>query len=108
MTRPTLIRLVAASALLSLGFPLAYASAEGPIRHPTSPSDTLTKLEKSRSERPSPAPKKKLKARQAPPAPALRPEFVPDQPWETDFFVENEMPARSDVQIALASYRPRH
>lgn len=110
MTRPNILRLVAVSTLLSLASPLAsYANTPGPIRqHPASPSDTLSKLEKARLERASPAPKKKLKARQTPSTPALRPEFVPDQPWETDFFVDNEMPVHHSIQLALASFTPRH
>jgi hypothetical protein len=49
-----------------------------------------------------------LKARQAPSAPALRPEFVPDQPWETEFFVDNELPMHHSIQLALASFTSRH
>jgi hypothetical protein len=119
MTRPNLVRLAVVSTLLTLAFPLAsYANAPGPVKprtvsapqaepvRPAPPSDTLTKLEKAKSARPAPAPKKKLKARQAVPAPT-RAEFVPDQPWETDFYVENDISGRRAMQIALASYTPR-
>ncbi len=108
MTRPNLLRLAVVSTLLTLAFPLAsYANAPGPVPvHPTSPTDTLTKLDKSKSERPAPAPKKKLKAR--PTAPATpRSDFVPDQPWETEFYVENDISGRRAIQLALASFSPR-
>lgn len=125
MTRPNLVRLAAVSTLLTLAFPLAsYANAPGPVKprtmtalqvdlvgpigpvRPAPPSDTLTKLEKAKPARPAPAPKKKLKARQTVPAPT-RAEFVPDQPWETDFYVENDISGRRAMQLALASYTPR-
>jgi hypothetical protein len=111
--------LAAVSTLLTLAFPLAsYANAPGPVKPPTAtvpqvrpvrpapPSDTLTKVEKAKSARPAPAPKKKLKARQTVPAPT-RAEFVPDQPWETDFYVENDISGRRAMQLALASFTPR-
>ena len=75
--------------------------------HPVTPSDTLTKLERAKTERPAPASKKKLKASKTAPAPAARQQYVPDQPWETEFFVENDISGRRAIQIALASFEPR-
>lgn len=108
MTRLNLIRLTVVSTLITLAFPLAlYANAPGPVMpHPVTPSDTLTKLDKVKPERTAPAPKKKLKSRQTAPAPS-RSEFVPDQPWETEFFVENDVSGRRAIQVALASFAPR-
>jgi hypothetical protein len=110
MTRPNLLRLAVVSMLLTFAFPLAsYANAPGPVTpHPTSPSDTVTKVDKAKSERPAPVPRKKLKARQTTtPAPMTRSEFVPDQPWETEFFVENDISGRRAIQLALATFAPR-
>ncbi len=107
MTRPNLLRLAVVSTVLTFAFPLAsYASAPGPTPpHPVTPSDTLSKLEKGKTERPAPAPKKRLKARQS--APVTRSDFLPDQPWETEFYVENNIPGHRAMQLALASFSPR-
>lgn len=98
---------------MTIAFPLAsYANAPGPTPpHPVtpsvSPSDTLAKLEKAKTERSMPTSKKKLKGRQTAPAPATRSDFVPDQPWETEFYVENDISGRRAMQLALASFSPR-
>ncbi len=63
-----------------------------PVRaRPSTASDTVIKGEKGRTERVSPASRKKLlKGRQVAPAPTSDPrQFVPDQPWETEFLVDN-------------------
>jgi len=51
------------------------------------------KVEKGKPEKGSPSPKKKsLKGRQSGPSATSDPrQFVPDQPWETEFFVENDL-----------------
>jgi hypothetical protein len=109
MTRLNLVRLAVAGTVLTLAFPLAsYASGPGPLTpHPTTPADTLTKLEKSKSDRAAPTARKKLKARQAAPQTSTRPDFVPDQPWETEFYVDNDLPSHSSAQFALASFPRR-
>ena len=91
------------STLMAAAFPLAsYASEPGPT--PKTVTDTLTKLEKMKPEqRTAPSGKKKLKGRQAAPA-QPRADYGPDQPWETDFYVDNDISARHDIQIALASF----
>lgn len=95
------------STIVTLAFPLAsYASAPGPLPTHPIPADTLSKLDKAKSDRAGPASKKKLKARSTTQAPT-RSEFVPDQPWETEFFVENDISGRRAIQIALASFAPR-
>lgn len=109
MTRLKLARLAVVGAVLTLAVPLvSYASAPGPTpTRPGTPTDTLTKLDKAKSERSSPTPKKKLKARQTVPTATVHPEFVPDQPWETDFYVENGISGGHAIQLALASFTPR-
>ena len=91
------------STLMAAAVPLAsYASEPGPT--PKAASDTLTKLEKIKPEqRITPNAKKKLKGRQAAPA-QPRAAYGPDQPWETDFYVDNDISGRHDIQIALASF----
>ena len=91
------------STLIVAAFPLAsYAGEPGPT--PKTAVDTLTKLEKMKPEqRSTPTTKKKLKGRQIAPA-QPRADYGPDQPWETDFYVDNDIGARHDIQIALASF----
>jgi hypothetical protein len=110
MNRPNVLRLALAGTMLSIALPFAlHASEPGPVTpHPTTPADTLTKLEKTKQERTAPASKKKLKGRQAAPSPTTRSEFMPDQPWETEFYVENDVSGRVAMQIAFASFTPRH
>jgi len=107
MTRLNLARLAVVGTLIAFALPLSsQAEAPGPVTLKT-PSDTLTKLDKAKSDRPAPAPKKKLKGRQVAPA-QPRANYGPDQPWETEFYVENDIVGRREIQIALASFgRPR-
>ena len=92
---------------LSIALPLsARADKSGPT-HVASPSDTLTKVEKARTDKLAPAAKKRLKPHATPASPALKPDFVPDQPWETDFYVDNDVSGRHAIQIALASFPSR-
>ncbi|MEO6865962.1 MAG: hypothetical protein ABI229_10955 [Gemmatimonadaceae bacterium] len=109
MTRPNLLRLAVVSTALTFALPLAsYANTPGPTpAHPATPSDTLSKLEKGKTERSTSAPKKKLKTRSTTSAPTTRSEFVPDQPWETEFYVENDISGRRAIQLALATFSPR-
>jgi hypothetical protein len=109
MTRLNLARLAMVGTLTAFALPLAsHAEEPGPVTLKTgTPSDTLTKLDKAKSERPAPAPKKKLKARQVAPA-QPRSSYGPDQPWETEFYVENDISGQREIQLALASFgRPR-
>lgn len=105
MTRLNLARLAVVGTLITFALPLAsYAEAPGPVT-PRTASDTLTKLDKAKSDRP--AAKKKLKPRQVAPA-QPRANYGPDQPWETEFYVENDIAGRREIQLALASFgRPR-
>lgn len=108
-----------ASGLLFIAIPLALRAAPGeidpsgpvlrPSHVPTVPSDTVTKVEKGKSDKGgSPVKKKSLKGRQAGPSGTSDPrQFLPDQPWETEFFVENDL-TRQPTQrplLVLASAR---
>ncbi len=105
MTRKGVLRCALAGATLSLVLPLSARAGEtGPTR---SPSDTLSKVEKPKTDRQLPATKKKLKPRSTPIGSTLRPEFVPDQPWETDFYVDNDISGRHAIQLALATFPAR-
>lgn len=107
MTRLNLVRLAVVGTIITLSVPVAsHAEPLGPTS-PKPASDTLTKLEKSKADRPAPAPTRKLKARQTSPVPP-RASYGADQPWETEFFVENDIAGRREIQLALASFgRPR-
>lgn len=105
MTRLTVVRLAVASVVAAAVFPLAaHASEPGPTPKPI--TDTLTKIEKGKSDHVAPTAKKKLKERQTAPA-QPRAEYLPDQPWETDFYVENDIVGRREIQVALASFSRR-
>ena len=107
MTRKGLLAYLLAGMTLSIALPLsARADKTGPT-HVASPSDTLTKVEKARTYKVAPATKKRLKPHATPASPALKPDFVPDQPWETDFYVDNDVSGRHAIQIALASFPNR-
>ena len=109
MAWTNLTRLTLAGAIFAIALPVvAFASEPGPAPvHPTTRSDTLTKLEKPKSERPAPSGNKKLKPSKAAPSTPLRHQYLPDQPWETEFYVENDVSGRQAMQLALASYGPR-
>ncbi len=103
MTRLNFARLAVVGTLIAFALPLAsHAEEPGPVTVKT-PSDTLTKLDKAKGERPAPAPKKKLKARQVVPV-QPRSSYGPDQPWETEFYVENDIAGQREIQLALASF----
>lgn len=109
MTVAPRITVAIATGMLCIAVPLALYAAPGgtrPIDHvdhsvrPISsghasalPSDTVGKVEKGKTEKGAPSPKKKsLKGRQSGPSATSDPrQFVPDQPWETEFFVENDL-----------------
>jgi hypothetical protein len=107
MARFNLTRLALTGAILSIALPLAARASE-PGPHPITRSDTLTKLDKTKSERPAPSPKKKLKPSKTTPTGPSASEYVPDQPWETEFYVDNDVVGRQQIQLALASFKPRH
>lgn len=109
MARIKLTRLTLAGAILTIALPVAiFASEPAPAPgHPITHSDTLTKLEKPKSERPASSASKKLKPSKATPSAPLRHEYLPDQPWETEFYVENDVSGRQAMQLALASFKPR-
>jgi len=51
---------------------------------------------------------RRLKARTTPNAGELDPRLLPDQPWETEFYVENDLPQASLREMArLATFRVR-
>jgi len=103
MTRLNLARLAVAGTLIAFALPLASRAEEpGPVT-PKTASDTLTKLDKAKGERPAATPKKKLKARQVVPV-QPRSVYGPDQPWETEFYVENDIAGQREIQLALASF----
>jgi hypothetical protein len=105
MTRLTVVRFAVASVVAAAAFPLAaHASEPGPT--PKTVIDTLTKIDKAKSEHAAPTAKKKLKGRQTAPI-QPRSEYLPDQPWETDFYVENDIAGRRGIQVALASFSRR-
>ena len=107
MTRKGLLRFALAGVTLSLVLPLAaHASEVGPLRVQP-PADTLTKLEKAKAEKALPATKKKLKPHATPTAGAVKSDFFPDQPWETDFYVDNDISGRHAIQLALATFPGR-
>lgn len=84
------------------------AGALTPAR-PSTRSDTVGKSEKGKPEHGAPAPRRKLlKGRQTSPAAASDPrQYVPDQPWETEFFVENDViqPPHSALMMLASSRR---
>ena len=101
-----LVRLAVMGTLITIALPLSTrAEAPGPV-NPKMPADTLTKLDKAKAEKPAPAPKKKLKARLTVPV-APRATYGPDQPWETEFYVENDIAGQREIQLALASFGHR-
>lgn len=106
MPRLNLVRLAVVGTLITLALPLSTrAEVPGPV-NPKSPSDTLTKLDKAKAEKPAPTSKKKLKAHQTVPV-APRSTYGPDQPWETEFYVENDIAGQREIQLALASFGHR-
>lgn len=106
MTVAPRITVAIATGMLCIAVPLALYAAPGGTRptddvvRPVSsghasalPSDTVGKVEKGKPEKGAPSPKKKsLKGHQSGPSATSDPrQFVPDQPWETEFFVENDI-----------------
>lgn len=111
MTVAPRLQVAMATGLLCISIPFALHAAPGGVRPPEHlprsapnvrtpvlPSDTVGRVEKgkmgkSKAEKGAPnTHKKSLKGRQpstgTPPDPR---QFVPDQPWETEFFVENDL-----------------
>ncbi|MDQ2890583.1 MAG: hypothetical protein M3R65_08530 [Gemmatimonadota bacterium] len=109
MIRKGLLGCILTGATLALATPLAaHAAATGPgPTRAAAPTDTLAKLERAKGEKAPPAARKKLKPRATPVGGTVRGEFVPDQPWETDFYVDNDVSGRHAIQIAFASFSPR-
>lgn len=106
MTVAPRITVAIAMGMLCIAVPLALYAAPGstrPTDHVLRPlpgghvsslaSDTVGKVEKGKPEKTAPSPKKKsLKGRQGGPSTTSDPrQFVPDQPWETEFFVQNDL-----------------
>lgn len=95
---PALVAIVAPGARLAV--PESAAPASGPARRARQPAaDTsLLKRERGKTEH-APAglkrrvPKAKSGAATSP-QPSAGGQYVPDQPWETEFFVQNTIPAR--------------
>ena len=107
MAQHNLTRLAIAGAILSIALPLvAHAGEVGPSPHPITRSDTLTKVDKPKTERQAPSTTKKLKSSKSTPSGQLHSVYLPDQPWETEFYVENDVVGRQAMQVAFASSRP--
>ncbi|MEO6828430.1 MAG: hypothetical protein ABI164_01370 [Acidobacteriaceae bacterium] len=108
MAQHRLTRLAITGAILSIALPLAaHASELDPTPHPITRSDTLTKVDKPKTERPAPSTtNKKLKPSKSTPSGQLHSVYLPDQPWETEFYVENDIVGRQAMQVAFASSRP--
>ncbi len=126
MTVAPRITVAIATGMLCIAVPLALYAAPGgsrPIDHihtdpivrsvssghaSALPSDTVGKVDKGKPEKGAPSPKKKaLKGRQSGPSATSDPrQFVPDQPWETEFFVENDLTVGAPRRLyVLASAR---
>lgn len=104
---------VLALLIVAAGTPLRAASP-GPRgvyvmmgRNRPTPSDTV-KGAKVRDERRAPA-RPRLRRGGSGSAPAVRidPRLVPDQPWETEFYVENDLPVASRAFARAAAYVPQ-
>jgi len=113
VTAPLVLRAEAAQAapieLATAGARLASpeSASVAPARHARPVADTSARRERGKSERTPAAPAK----RRAPkaksggvvsPPPQSSGQAVPDQPWETEFFVQNTVPTRHFV-VRLAS-----
>lgn len=122
MTVSPRITAAIATGMLCIAVPLALYAAPGgtrptdhiavrpvPSGHASAlPSDTVGKVEKGKTAKGAPSPKKKsFKARQSGPSATPDPrQFVPDQPWETEFFVENDLTVNAHRGLyVLASAR---
>lgn len=117
VTAPFVLRAEAAQAapveLATAGARLAHpeSAAIGPARRsgPT-PTDTSSKRERGKSERvPATLRRRTQKTKSgATIAPQAGPsgQYVPDQPWETEFFVQNTLPTRH-YAVSLASFERR-
>lgn len=95
-----------AGALLVLSSPLVAHADPKPVTPPRpTPSDTAQRNDAA--HRQAPARKKQVKARPSttPPAGPDARQFIPDQPWETEFFVDNYVPGshRGAPRLTLAS-----
>lgn len=89
--------------------PAAESATLGPARHGRQPAivDTAAKRERGKSERSPATPKRRVPraksgASTAPQPSAGASQYVPDQPWDTEFFVRNTLPTRHYV-VRLAS-----
>ncbi len=112
MNRLTQIRasIAAIVVIAAAAVPLA-ASAATPLHavDPTHvkpvPSDTASRIDKVKGEHASQT-KKKLKGRQGGTVSnQLDPkQFIPDQRWETEFFVENDLTTQQHGIFALAAF----
>lgn len=72
-------------------------------------SDTASKPEHAKGERLPAAKRRPIRGRTGTPAPAATPPgsgtYVPDQPWETEFFVSNTLQDRRSRYVRLASFQ---
>jgi len=113
VTAPLVLRAEAAQAapieLATAGARLASpeSASVAPARHARPVADTSARRERGKSERTPAAPAKRRapKAKSGgvvPPPPQSSGQAVPDQPWETEFFVQNTVPTRHFV-VRLAS-----
>lgn len=99
--------------LAATGARLAHpeSAAIGPARRGVPPAtDTSAKRERGKSERVPTGPRRRIQKAKSGAAGAPQSsaggQYVPDQPWETEFFVQNTLPTRHYV-IRLASFEPK-
>lgn len=113
VTAPLVLRAEAAQAapieFTTAGARLASpeSASVAPARHAHPAVDTSSRRERGKSERTPAAPARRRapKAKSggvASPPPQNSGQAVPDQPWETEFFVQNTVPTRHFV-VRLAS-----
>lgn len=113
MTRLTFIQASIVAVTISAAVPIATSAASAPPECEAGathcrpvPADTA-KADKGKSDHASSA-KRKLKAHQNATIPSqLDPhQFVPDQRWETEFFVENGRVSQPHHTVAVAAFFP--
>lgn len=121
MTVAPRFQVAVATGLLCIAIPLALYAAPGgarpperlprsgpDVRGPAVRSDTVAKAEKGKADKGAQNPRKRsLKGKQPSTGTTSDPrQFVPDQPWETEFFVENDLttPPQRGL-LVLASVR---
>lgn len=124
MTRSFWMSQIAVAAALSAAVPSVVRADSVPPNAVTAPrvihvtpklrrpiSDTAGKAERGKGERLPIVRRRPIRGRNGAPAPATTGSgsggYVPDQPWETEFFVSNTLQDRGSRYFRLASYQLR-